>query len=251
MNTLIEFFEKGDHRIIDKWMHYFDIYERHLSDYRGKRINILEIGISHGGSLQMWKEYFGEGSTIYGVDINPECKKFEEDGIKIFIGSQSDKKFLKNLIEKIPKPDILIDDGGHMMKQQIITFEELFGYVKDKGIYICEDLHTSYWISHGGGYKRKGTFIEFSKNLIDKLNAWHSHQKNLIIDDKTKNIYGLHYYDSILVIEKREINRPFSKRTGTPSIEEVCDQDNRKSIGKVINNYYEALLAKIRIASRL
>lgn len=210
MSELKDFFERGDHRIIDKWLHYFGIYERYLSQYKGKSVTIIEIGVSHGGSLQMWKNYFGENATIYGVDINSECKKFEEPGINILIGSQSDRKFLKSIIKNVPRPDILIDDGGHMMNQQIITFEELFDYVKDEGIYLCEDLHTSYWLSHGDGIRRNGTFIELGKKLIDSINAWHSVQKEFKTDKYTRSIYGLHFYDSMLVIEKRKIEKPSS-----------------------------------------
>jgi hypothetical protein len=68
----------------------------------------------------------------------------------------------------------LIDDGGHTMKQQINTFEEFFTSIAENGVYLCEDVHTSYWSKYGGGYKKSGTFIEYSKNFIDYINAWHS-----------------------------------------------------------------------------
>ena len=117
-----------------------------------------------GGSLNMWSNYFWENTKIYGIDIDPRCKEFEKNNIEIFIGSQSDKNFLEKL-NKIPKVDILIDDGGHSMEQQIITFNTLFSHIKDDGIYLCEDIHTSYWLYFGGGYKRAGTFIEYSKKF--------------------------------------------------------------------------------------
>lgn len=69
--------------MIHKWIHYFDIYERLFEKFIGKEINILEIGVSHGGSLQMWKEYFGDKATIFGLDIDPLCKSFEEEKINI------------------------------------------------------------------------------------------------------------------------------------------------------------------------
>ena len=83
--------------MIHKWIHYFDIYERHFSRFRNKEVVILEIGVFQGGSLQMWKEYFGDKAKIYGVDIEPQCKTLEEENVKIFIGSQSDRNFLRNL----------------------------------------------------------------------------------------------------------------------------------------------------------
>ena len=216
MNDLEHFFTHGDHRMIHKWNHYFEIYNRHLHHLRDKKINILEIGISHGGSLQMWEHYFKGNATIYAIDINPECKKLESENIKIFIGSQEDESFLRNLRQNIPRIDVLIDDGGHTMKQQVTTFNLLFDHVADDGIYICEDLHTSYWKHFGGGYKKKRSFIEFSKNFIDKLHAWHT--PKLPVDNITLSTHSLHYYDSLLVIEKRKMTKPFDVKAGNASI---------------------------------
>ena len=152
---LHDYFINNTNNAIHKWYMYFDAYQRHFSRFRGKDVNILEIGVQNGGSARMWKHYFTHGYPnakvqIYGVDIDSRCKAFEEDGIEIFIGSQEDREFWRKLKTKIPKVDILIDDGGHTMRQQIITFEEMFDFVKDGGVYLCEDLHTSYWKSYGG-----------------------------------------------------------------------------------------------------
>ncbi len=198
-------------------MHYFDIYDRHFSRFRGQKIIILEIGVFQGGSLQMWKDYFGEKAIIYGVDIDPRCKQFEEDNIHIFIGSQSDRNFLRDICKTIPPIDILIDDGGHTMKQQIVSFEELFSHVKDNGVYLCEDIHTSYWRRYGGGYKRKGTFVEYSKNFIDALNAYHSAEKRHKVTDFTKTVGSVHFYDSIIVIEKQIRDKPHTEKKGYES----------------------------------
>ena len=219
MNDLEKYFRNNKGKLIHKWVHYFDIYDRHLSKFRGTNAHVLEIGIDHGGSLEMWKSYFGPNVKIYGVDINPYCKQLEEEQIKIFIGNQADKGFLKSLSKSIPRIDILIDDGGHTMEQQINTFEVLFPYIHKDGIYLCEDLHTSYWKKFGGGYKKKGTFIEYSKNFIDYIHAWHSREKNkLTVKEFTKSVYALHYYDSVLVIEKKTIEKPYHLRTGTPQV---------------------------------
>lgn len=219
MNDLEKYFNANEGRLIDKWVHYFEIYDRYFGGYRDKEVTILEIGVSHGGSLQMWKSYFGEKAKIYGVDISPECKKFEEENIEIFIGSQSDRGFLRQLKREIPKIDILIDDGGHTMRQQITTFEELFDHVKSDGIYICEDLHTSYWLNFGGGHKRRGTFVEYTKNLIDKLNAYHSEERSLTVGRFTRTAHSIHYFDSMIVIEKRESGRPFDLQKGKISLD--------------------------------
>ena len=215
MNDLERFFTQNEGRLIHKWQHYFEIYDRHFSRFRGTPVNIVEFGVSQGGSIQMWKHYFGASANIFGIDINPNCKQFEEPGVNIFIGDQEDRSFLQSVAGQIPAIDILIDDGGHTMRQQIATFEELFPCITPNGVYLIEDLHTSYWDRWGGGYRRQGSFIEYSKGFIDQINAWHSQQpKKFKISDFTKTAKSLHFYDSVLVIEKCPMIPPSHTRTG-------------------------------------
>lgn len=249
MNDLERYFRQNDKRLIHKWIHYFDVYDRHFSKYRNKDVVILEIGISQGGSLQMWKDYFGDKAKIFGIDINPNCKKLEEENIKIFIGSQSDSIFLREVKKQIPPIDILIDDGGHTMVQQIVTFRELFSYVKEDGVYLCEDTHTSYWLKYGGGHKRKGTFIEYSKNFIDYLNAYHSNQRSLKVNEFTKSVFSVHYYDSIVVIEKRPMKKPYHEKTGTASFEPAST--SKTPIVKMSDKLICFVLSRINKALRL
>ena len=217
MNDLEKYFTENTGKLIHKWKPYFEIYDRHFSRLRGTDVHIVEFGVSKGGSIQMWKEYFGPGARIYGIDIDPWCKEHEEDQVEIFIGDQENRQFLRSVAEEIPRIDILLDDGGHKMKQQIATFEELFPHIHENGVYLCEDLHTSYWQKYGGGYRKRGTFIEYSKNFIDQINAWHSKSGRLEVTDFTRSAYSLHYYDSILVIEKRPVEEPHTVKSGALS----------------------------------
>ena len=89
-------------RLAYKWHHYLELYDRHLSRFRGRPVRILELGIFSGGSLQIWKSYFGEHAAIHGVDIDPSCAQFVEERIVPHIGSQSDAAFLKHLVTGIP-----------------------------------------------------------------------------------------------------------------------------------------------------
>lgn len=243
MNDLEKYFRQNNDRLIGKWMHYFDIYDKHFSRYRDKEVTILEIGVFHGGSLQMWKNYLGPKAKIYGVDINPECKALEEENIEIFIGSQSDRKFLKEIKNSIPPIDILIDDGGHTMRQQIVTFEELFHHVKSDGVYLCEDIHSSYWVQYGGGHKRRGTFIEYSKNFIDLLNAHHSEQKSLKVTKFTENVDSLTFYDSVLVIEKKQREKPHAEFTGKASYQfpDELRSESKKSMRRFGRKYINTI----------
>lgn len=252
MNDLEKYFHNNTDKLIHKWLHYFDVYDRHFSRFRNKEIIIVEIGVYQGGSLQMWKRYFGDKAKIYGIDINPNCKNLEEENIEILIGSQSDRNFLRSVKQKIPPIDILIDDGGHTMRQQIITFEELFGHVKKNGVYLCEDLHTSYEVDYGGGYKRSGTFIEYSKNFIDYINAYHSEQRALQVSGFTRSVDSLHYYDSILVIEKKEREKPTDMKTGRKSVENYFEGQTsldklKWQIKKPILTVFNKFLRSLRI----
>ena len=102
---------------------YFHVYEALFSKYVGKEITFVEVGVLHGGSLYMWKEYFGKNTRIIGVDLNPSAKDLEKDGFEIFIGSQSDENFWRNFYAEVGKIDILLDDGGHENNQQIVISE--------------------------------------------------------------------------------------------------------------------------------
>jgi hypothetical protein len=166
MNDLRKYFDNNKDRLIHKWEHYFEIYDRHFSAYRNKEIVVLEIGVFEGGSLQMWKNYFGPKAKIYGIDIDPKCKEYEEENIEIFIGSQSDKEFLSDIKSKIPKIDILLDDGGHTMHQIKTSFLELFDHVKEDGIYAIEDLHTCYWLEEA---------INEEAALMNLVKTWWTH----------------------------------------------------------------------------
>lgn len=219
MNDLERYFENNTGRMIHKWMHYFDVYDSLFSKFRGTDVHFVEIGTGNGGSMQMWHDYFGPKAKFYGVDIHPYAENFADERTKIFIGDQGDKKFLKKLAAEIPRIDILLDDGGHTMEQQINTFEVLYPKIELGGVYLCEDLHTSYWKGYGGGYKRRGSFIEYTKNFIDYINAHHS---KWVMKDANQEIvktaFGLHYYDSMFAIEKRAVGKPYSRMTGTATL---------------------------------
>lgn len=215
-NPLEAHFRANKGRVIHKWHHYFDVYDRHFSPYRGKEITVVEFGVSHGGSVQMWKKYFGKKARIVGVDIFPGCATLAEKQIEIHIGDQEDRSFLRDLAAKVGPIDVLIEDGGHTMQQQIATFEEMWPSITDGGVFLCEDLHTSYWPEYGGAYKSPDTFIEYSKNLIDQINAWHAKpDSGLVVDDYTRSIRGMHVYDSIVVLDKGTVAKPTHEKTGT------------------------------------
>lgn len=131
---LHRYFLNNPGKRLHKWMHYFDVYERHFERFRGKSPVVLEIGVMGGGSLEMWREYFGSGSRIIGIDLNPACKQHEGENIEIFIGSQDDPRLIQSVLAKYPVVDIVIDDGSHLSQHQIASLDLLYHRVSRHGV---------------------------------------------------------------------------------------------------------------------
>lgn len=215
-NDLEHFYFYGKHKLIHKGFHYFEIYHHFFEKFRGRKINVLEIGVSKGGSLQMWKHYFGADAQIVGIDIDEKCLEHKEDNIDILIGSQADENFLRQVIDKYGEFDIIIDDGSHIMSHQIIAFEQLFSSVRQGGVYLCEDTCTSYWEKWGGGYRREDTFMEYSKKLIDDLHRAHIREDEYLENVHAGEFSELHFYDSVVVVEKKKGGTPVFVRIENP-----------------------------------
>lgn len=203
--TLLEIFndlEKGS----TKWSGYFDVYERHLNKYRGNSPRILEIGILGGGSIDLWHEYFGEGTQITAIDIDENCKNYSYNfPVEIVIGDQGDPAFWDEFFQNREPYDIVIDDGGHRMNQQIITLQKCFPHIKDNGVFITEDVHTSYWNQWDGLFRRPHTFLEYSKRVVDHLNMQHFNKTLLDLSEieMFKDLYSVFFYNSQVVFEKK------------------------------------------------
>lgn len=204
----------GHHgKLIHKWGHFLPIYERHLARYVGTPVRLLELGVSHGGSLELWRDYFGKGAVIYGIDIDPRCKALDP---YVRIGSQADPELLNSVVHEMNGVDVVIDDGSHIARHQRASFQTLFPLLATNGVYIAEDLHTAYWPAWEGGLRRRGTFIELMKLLVDDLHAWY-HNGNSRVYDAHLSIDGIHFYDSMVVIEKRPKEKPFHIQVGKRS----------------------------------
>ena len=209
-NPLWEHFQnhKEGHGIF-KWEHYFEAYHRHLSKFVGRGPNVLEVGIYSGGSLEMWRSYFGENCHVYGVDIEHACKAYETKYISVFVGDQADREFWKSLRGDVQSIDILIDDGGHTVDQQRVTLEEMLPHLRAGGVYVCEDIHG-----------RHNRFAAFAAELVSELN-----RMNLVSGSVLQSaashfqsaIHSIHFYPYLLVIEKHDVARTklMAPRRGT------------------------------------
>jgi hypothetical protein len=184
-----------------KWRHYFDIYHRHLAGFVGRPVNVLEVGIYSGGSLGMWRNYFGPGATIFGVDIEPACKSYETDGVRVFIGDQADREFWKGFRREVPALDVVIDDGGHETHQQVATLEALLPHLRPGGVFICEDVHG---ITNG--------FASYAAGLAQNLHAFDvggepaNPERRVFARTSPfqSAVHSIHIYPYVVVIERTD-----------------------------------------------
>ena len=166
----------------DKISHhgYHRFYPWFLNHLRGKNINLLEIGIDKTESLRLWNGYF-DSVNLHGIDIDE--KEFSESDVTLHKIDQSNESELDNFVATVGiKFDVILDDGSHVPEHQILTINKLWELVKPGGIYIIEDIETSYWRKSSiYGYKfnarKRGIMSEFSK-LIDAINSEYSKYKN-------------------------------------------------------------------------
>jgi hypothetical protein len=195
-------------RGIWKWIHYFDIYHRHFSKFVERNVHILEIGVYSGGSLEMWRHYFGPNCRVYGVDIEEACKCYENDYTEIFIGDQANRNFWKTFKERVPVIDILIDDGGHQPEQQIVTLEEMLPHLRPGGVYLCEDII----IEHNG-------FAAFMQGVVNSFNAHRGSDAaaGISTTEFQSWIRSVHFYPFVTVLEKGDspVQQFISPKHGT------------------------------------
>ena len=180
-----------------KYINYFPIYDTLLKKFRNKKIIFVEIGVFSGGSLFMWRNFFGKKAKIIGVDLNPDIKRFKKYGFDIFVGDQSSKEFWKKFFKKYGKVDVVLDDGGHTNYQQIMTVNNCVPNIKDGGVLITEDVHTSY-IKDKWYNPSKHSFINYSKKLIDDINSRYPGIKKQKFS-LNKYIYSIQSFESITV----------------------------------------------------
>lgn len=155
---------------------YHEIYDLFLKNLYDKEGSIFEIGINSGNSLKMWLELF-PNAHIYGMDIN---LNYEGDRHNVFKGDQSKIEDLNMIKSHITSDNLFFinDDGSHLPEHQLLTFNELFPLLCEGGIYIIEDIETSYWTRNDVygyptryGYKHPNSILEIFKEVVDTVNS--------------------------------------------------------------------------------
>ena len=221
-------FESARSLSSDKWDHYLDIYDHVLGPWYGRKVNFLEIGVQGGGSLEIARRLFGEGSWIGGVDIDPTCARYE--GMvadKIFIGSQASPEVLEAL-RKTALFDIVIDDGSHVQGHMVATFVNLFDRVAEGGVYIIEDTHTNFSPEHQRSFFGIGLY-DYFKGLAERLNLDFMDARNrgarfkLPLHERPAaerpdagglihHIFAIEFYNSMIVVRKKSRLEPLRLR---------------------------------------
>lgn len=199
--------------IVHKWHHYLPIYDRYLSPWRGRPVRMLEIGVSRGGSMQLWRKFLGHEAVLFGIDIDPTCEQFNGQSAQIRIGSQDDAGFLQRVVAEMGGVDIVLDDGSHTSKHIRASLDTLYPMLSDGGIYLIEDLHACYWRNFGGGYRRPSSFFEVVKTMIDDMHHWY-HNQGQRISATAGHLGAIHIYDSLVVLEKTKVVPPRHSRRG-------------------------------------
>lgn len=224
LNKIKEIYQSHEGNISQKFESYLLAYEKNFLKYKELPINILEVGVQNGGSLEIWSKYFKDAKKILGIDINQECKniKFDDERIKVIIGSAISNTGFSQIISEANSFDIIIDDGSHFANDIISTFYNYFPLLNPGGTYVIEDMHASYWENYGGGLHNQKSAHNFFKNLTDALNADHlrdgekiefifqtwmpfNEMKNFLSKNK---IYSILFQDSMIFIEKASIEYP-------------------------------------------
>ena len=198
---------------VHKWHHYLPLYDHYFSRWRGKPVRFLEIGVSKGGSLTMWRTYFGPDAVIFGIDIDPACAAFDGQSGQVRIGSQDDPAFLARVVAEMGGLDVVLDDGSHMMVHVEASLQALYPALSLGGCYMIEDLHAAYWPAFGGGLGRPANFLARLGRIFDDMHHWY-HQGAINEPALADLVAGVHVHDSIVVFDKARVYPPSHTEIG-------------------------------------
>jgi glycosyltransferase involved in cell wall biosynthesis len=173
--TLEHLYHDHGGKVSDKWALYISEYDRLFCQLRNREINILEIGVQNGGSLEIWARYFEKAKNLIGCDIDPNCHSltFADTRIAVVVGDANADETENAILSKAPVYDLIIDDGSHRSSDVIRSFLRYFPHVSDGGLFVVEDLHCSYWKEFEGGLFAPFSAMTFFKRLVDILNHEH------------------------------------------------------------------------------
>jgi O-antigen biosynthesis protein len=201
-DELLKIFNNHQGKLADKWQTYLSEWERLFASLRNQAINLFEIGVHNGGSLEIWAKYFGHAEKIVGVDNNQDCQQlsFSDPRISVIIGDVNSDAVESKLQELSSELHIIIDDGSHQSGDIIQSFLRYFKFLQPGGYYLIEDLHASYWDAYNGGLNNPYSALSFLKGLADIVNFEHwrnnNSKKKFLLPYETH--YGLNFEETDL-----------------------------------------------------
>lgn len=188
---------------------YFNVYDQLIGRFVGRPVVFVEVGVFNGGSLFMWREFLGPDARIIGIDQNPDAARWRDEGFEIFIGDQADPDFWKDVFAQVGPVDVVLDDGGHTYAQQIVTVEQALDVVRDGGLVIVEDTHTSYMAEFGGPSRH--SFVEYATAMVDRINARFGGLKGR----RETRVHAITFYESIVAFH---VDRHLASAPSVPTM---------------------------------
>jgi hypothetical protein len=219
-NLLKQIFLNHTEKMSDKWTLYINEWDRIFTPYRDLPINLFEIGIQNGGSLEIWAKYFTNAKSIIGCDIDEKCREllFTDPRIAFYVGDANTNEIQEKVLESAPKFDIIIDDGSHRSSDVIRSFCRYYPYLEYDGIYVVEDLHTSYWEDFEGSIFSPESSMSFLKHIADIVNHehWRNNQARVnflsefsdylqisFTEEDLLSIHSIEFVNSLCIVKKR------------------------------------------------
>lgn len=229
IKTLEQLYAEHVGKVSDRWSIYLGEYDRIFENYRNTSVRLLEIGIQNGGSLEIWSKYFPNAHKLVGCDINPACAhlSYEDPRIAVVVGDVNSSMARAKILSYASTFDVIIDDGSHRSSDIVKSFAMYFPNLTDRGVYVAEDMHCSYWQEFEGGLFDPFSSVTFFKRLADIIS--HEHwgiekaragilsgffaKYDFTIDEQTlQHVHSIEFINSMCVIRKA---KPEHNKLGT------------------------------------
>lgn len=210
----------GEHtgKVAHKWRLYLDVYDEVLAPWRDEAINLVEVGVQNGGSLEIWSRYFGAARALVGCDIDPRCGslRFDDPRVSVVVGDANAPATVAAIAARADPIDVFIDDGSHVSADIVAAFWNYFPRLRPGGIYIAEDLHCAYLPKFQGGISRLNA-VTFFKLLADGIHQayWQDQatmqalvapflgQATVDAARLANDVASVAFYDSLCIVRKR------------------------------------------------